>query len=335
MGLTLDIFNTDAFSVNTLTNSINNPPEGQYIPTLLDSLFEEDGVTTTAIMIEREGNELALVAASERGAPSEVTIASKRDMIPFATLHLSTVAAIKADEFQNIRAFGTDNELQSLQVLVATRLQKMRQRIEATLRYHRMGAVTGVIYDADGRRRLLDLFQSFDIRQNVQAMGLNVETTDVYKNVLTAKRMSEDAVASAGIITGWMAICGRGFYDAFVGHKSVKDAFNRWNDGQFLRDDLRKGFSFCGITWQEYYGKAGNILFMGEDDAYLIPMGVNDLFITKNAPADYVETVNSVGLPFYAKQEPMQMGKGITLEVQSNPLNICTRPRSVIKLTKA
>lgn len=335
MGLTLDVFNNDAFSVNTLTNSINNPPEGQSIPTLLDSLFEEEGVTTTAIMIEREGNELALVPASERGAPSEVTIASKRDMIPFSTLHLSTVAAIKADEFQNIRSFGTDNELQTLQALVTTRLQKMRQRIEATLRYHRMGAVTGVIYDADGRGRLLDLFQSFNITQNTQAMGLSVETTDVYKNVLTAKRKSEDAVSSAGVISGWMAICGRGFYDAFVGHKSVKEAFNRWNDGQFLRDDLRSGFNFCGVTWQEYYGKAGPILFIEDEVAYLIPVGVTDLFITKNAPADYVETVNSIGLPFYAKQEPMQMGKGITIEAQTNPLNICTRPRSVIKLTKA
>ena len=59
MPLTLDIFNDDAFGVASLTAAINNPPEGQYVPTLLDSLFEEEGITTTSVMIERDGDALA------------------------------------------------------------------------------------------------------------------------------------------------------------------------------------------------------------------------------------------------------------------------------------
>ena len=66
MPLTLDIFNNDAFGVASLTAAINNPPEGQYVPTLLDSLFEEEGITTTSVMIERDGDALALVPATER-----------------------------------------------------------------------------------------------------------------------------------------------------------------------------------------------------------------------------------------------------------------------------
>jgi hypothetical protein len=46
-----------------------------------------------------------------------------------------------------------------------------------------------------------------------------------------------------------------------------------------------------------------------------------------------METVNTIGLPYYAKQEELRMGKGIDLESQSNPISICTRPRAVIKLT--
>ena len=44
--------------------------------------------------------------------------------------------------------------------------------------------------------------------------------------------------------------------------------------------------------------------------------------------------VNTIGLPLYAKQELMRMNKGVALEAQSNPLNLCTKPRAVIKLTK-
>ena len=151
MPLTLDIFNDDAFGVASLTAAINNPPEGQYVPTLLDSLFEEEGITTTSVMIERDGDALALVPASERGAPGDVTVGSKRDMIPFSTLHLATTGAIKADEVQGVRAFGSESQTQTVQNLVTQRLLKMRQRLEATLRYHRFGAVTGKIRSEERR----------------------------------------------------------------------------------------------------------------------------------------------------------------------------------------
>ena len=65
MPLTLDIFNDDAFGVASLTAAINNPPEGQYVPNLLDSLFEEEGITTTSVMIER-----ALPGSATNSTPS-------------------------------------------------------------------------------------------------------------------------------------------------------------------------------------------------------------------------------------------------------------------------
>jgi hypothetical protein len=55
------------------------------------------------------------------------------------------------------------------------------------------------------------------------------------------------------------------------------------------------------------------------------------LFRTVYAPADYIETVNTIGLPRYAKQYPMPNDKGISLEMQMNALNYCTRPRVLIK----
>jgi hypothetical protein len=59
------------------------------------------------------------------------------------------------------------------------------------------------------------------------------------------------------------------------------------------------------------------------------------MFVTHYGPADYVEAANTIGLPYYAKQELLQFGKGVDLEAQSNPISLCTRPRSVVKLTVA
>ena len=53
---------------------------------------------------------------------------------------------------------------------------------------------------------------------------------------------------------------------------------------------------------------------------------------TVYAPADYIETVNTIGLPRYAKQATDQeFGRWVKLHTQSNPLPICTRPKTLIK----
>lgn len=330
----LNVFEGDAFSTISLTKAINTAPDGQKVPTLIDSLFEEEGISTTAVFIERDNDSLSLVPAKDRGAPADVTVGSKRDKIPFQTFHLPTRGKILADEVQNIRAFGSETEMESVEAMVQKHLMKMRNRIDATIRFQRAGAITGKIYDADGTKVLLDLHDRFGITQKTQAMALSTDTTKVLQKVTDAKRKAEDNIGDSGVITGWMAICGRGFFDAFTNHPVVEKAFDRFNDGQFLRDDKRmSGFSFGGVMWQEFYGKVGSIEFVGANEAYLVPLGVDGLFITNFAPADYMETVNTNGLPYYASQELLPHNKGVDLEAQSNPLSLCTRPGAVIKLT--
>jgi len=330
----LSIFQGEQFGCIALTAAINQPTEGQAVPTTLDALFEEEGVNTTAVFIEREKDGLTLVPAAERGAPSDPTTGSERDSIPFKTIHLPTKGAIRADEVQNVRAFGSDSELETIQALVEKRLVKMRKRLDATIRYQRAGVLSGKVYDADGTKVLLDLYARFEIQQQSLAFAMNASATKLLQKVTDAKRMAEDAIGGTGIIQGWLGVCGRNWFDSFTNHDSVQKAFDRWNDGQFLRQDNRAGFSFGGVNWEEFYGRVGNINFIDPDVAYLVPVGVDGLFITNYGPADYMETVNTVGVPYYASQEPLPHNKGVDLEAQSNPLSRCTLPRAIIKLTK-
>ena len=67
---TLDIFNSDAFSLQSMTAAINEIPE---VPTVVGSLgvFEEEGVSTTSISIEKQSESLTLVERSARGGVGE------------------------------------------------------------------------------------------------------------------------------------------------------------------------------------------------------------------------------------------------------------------------
>lgn len=325
------IFDDDAFSVATLTAAIN---EQEYLPGRIGALglFEEEGITTLTVQIEKEGDTLALVPAGERGTSGLVVAGSKRELIPFNTVHLPQRFAINADEIQGIRAFGTQTELQAVQDVVNKRLAKARRQLDATHEFQRMGAIKGQVLDADGKTVLLDIYERFGVSLQKCSMALNDPETNVQVQCVEALDMQEDALGSV-TSTGARALCGKTFWTKLIAHKSVVDTYKGSQQAASLRGDARESFEFGGITWERYRGKVAGVAFIADDEARLVPEGVPELFISAFAPADYMETVNTQGIPYYSKLEPMPFGKGVAGEAQSNPLHICTRPRAVIRLT--
>lgn len=328
---TLDIFNNDAFSVQSLTKSLTDIP---FTPTRLGELgyFSEEGITTTTTSIERVGTTLSLVPSSHRGHVARPTATDKRTLIPFNCVHLAQTANINADEVQNVRAFGSDSELETVQNVVSKHLRKMRRNLDVTLEYQRMGAVKGQILDADGSTVLLDLFSAFGVSQTTHSMALGTTTTKVRTKIVEAKRKLDLALGGLSY-TGLRVLCSQSFFDALVDHAAVVAAYDRWNAGDFFRQDQRGGFYFSGVYFEEYRGSVGGNDFIAAGDAYMIPEGVPELFVMYFAPADYMETVNTIGLPYYAKQELRDFNKGVDIDAQSNPLTLCTRPAAIVKLT--
>lgn len=328
----LDVFEQDAFSVQSLSAAINEQP---HVPGRIGQLglFDESGITTTSMMIEKDGATLKLVSASERGAPGNTVKKDKRKMVSFPSVHLQEDDSILADEIQNIRAFGSESDLQAVETIVNQRLAKMRRQLDATLEYHRIGAIKGKVLDADGSTELLDLFTAFGLTQQSVDMDLGTAATKVKTKVLQAITKVEDKLGGTPMM-GFRVFCGATFWESFIEHSAVTTAYERWSDGDFLRQDPRAAFPYGGATWERYRGKVGGVSFVGDDEAYMVPEGVADMFVTNFSPADYMEAANTVGLPYYAKQELMRMNKGVDLEAQSNPITICTRPDAVIKLVR-
>lgn len=327
----IDVFNADPFTTVSLSlKMVNLPHMPQRIHEL--NLFTEEGITTTSAYIEQLGTTLSLVPSAARGSPANATAQDKRKVIPFPSVHLPARGQVLAESIQNIRAFGSESELETVEAVVNKQLVKMRRDIDATIEFHRMGAIKGQVLDSDGTSVLLDLYTAFGVTQQTHNMALTTSTTKVREQIIKAKRKSEDDLGGL-MYRSMRAFCSPGFFDAFVGHGAVEAAFDRWNSGEFLRGDVRSGFFHGGVFWEEYRGTVGGVAFIPDGEAYLFPEGVPDMFVSNFAPADYMESANTMGIPYYAKQERMRMDKGIDLEAQSNPLTLNTRPRSVIKLT--
>jgi len=324
------IFEDDAFSVSSLTAAIN---EQQYLPGRISSLglFREEGISTLTVQIEKDGDTLALVPSGERGTSGLVVGATKRMLIPFNTVHLPERFTIKADEIQGIRAFGSLTELQAVQDVVNKRLGKARRQLDATHEFQRMGALNGTVLDADGKTVLLDIYDRFGVERQKLPMELGNPATEVRVKCGEALDMQEEALGSV-TTTGSRAFCGKNFWNKLLVHKSVKETYLNTMQAAALRGDARESFEFGGIVWERYRGKVAGVAFVHDDKALLVPEGVPDLYISSFAPADYMETVNTQGIPYYSKIEPLPFNKGVAGEAQSNPLHLCTRPRAQILL---
>lgn len=324
------IFEDDAFSVSSLTAAINDQ---EYLPGRISglNLFREEGISTLTVQIEKDGETLALVPAGERGTSGLVVAGSRRQLIPFNTVHLPERFTIKADEIQGIRAFGTRSELQAVQDVVNKRLAKARRQLDATHEFQRMGALNGQVLDADGKTILLDIYKTFGVNRQKLPMGLNSPDTELRVKCGEALDMQEDALGSI-TSTGSRAFCGKNFWNKLIVHRSVKETYLNSQQAAALRGDARESFEFGGIVWERYRGKIAGVSFVHDDKALLIPEGVPELYISSFAPADYMETVNTQGIPYYSKIEPLPFNKGVAGEAQSNPLHLCTRPRAQILL---
>lgn len=331
--MNIDIFSGDAFSLTSLTDAINQMP---LPPTRVGELglFQPAGIFTTSIEVEFKAGVLTLVPAKDRNAAPTPKTVGRRTLRQFKSIHLPQEVVVMADEVQNLRAFGSETETQVAQSLLNEKNEVALQDLSVTLEWQRLGAIKGQVLDADGTTVLTDLFAEFGVSQNVHAMDLDVGTTNIATKCREVKRKIEAELGGLSY-RSIRVLCGYEFFDAFVSHDDVKESYRLWQNSAALRADNRTGFAYSdNMVFEEYLGVVGGVAFIAPDEAYAIPMGVPNLFIAKYAPANYMETVNTRGLPVYQKLEPLPMNKGVKGEVQSNPLNICTRPRAIVKLTK-
>lgn len=320
-------FDPDAFSLQSLTAAINN---AAFTPTQIGAMgiYEEMGQPNLAALIDEINETIGLVAVKPRNSSGQVVTTDKGKVYDFSIPHLPQRGTIMADSVQGVRELGTEGNARTVQSVVNALLLKLRRQNDYTIEYHRLSALTGSYIDVNGDAS--SLFTKFGVSQQTVDFLLNNAATKVRSKCLDVQIAMESALGGVPY-TGIEALCGATFWDNLITHAMVEQTYLNTQMAASLRQGLLNTLDFGDIRFHRYRGTSS--VLISAKHAYAFPVGVPGMFLTRFAPANYEETVNTVGLPYYAKSEPMKFGKGMEIEVQSNPLNICTRPRAVIKLT--
>jgi hypothetical protein len=307
----------DFFTGTQLLQAIAKQP---YIPSQLSGLFDTRGLPGTKLALEdvpAQGG--AIIAASARGTPSKAATMARRAVHTFDTAHYRHDAAVYADEVLNARATGS-----MVGELIAARrnetLALLRRNVDATLESLRMAA-------------LITPTNAFGSKPADKTIAFQTDATKTRAAIFTQiVKPIEDALGGVPF-TGIDVWCSDGIWDDVIENKAIKDTYMYSQQAQALRGDTRDEVTWGGVTFKRYR-PAGNIAITA-DKAIAVPTGVPGMFIQAFAPADTLDSVGAgqLGQPYYAQAYAIDGGnRGWHLEMQTNPVMVCTRPTAVITL---
>lgn len=336
---TMDVFNQDAFSMISLTTAINQQP---FLPTFLGDMgiFAARPIRTVAAAIENRNGTLSLIQTSDRGAPLAEGKADKRNIRYFNTARLAKGDTIFAHEIQNVRAFGSETELQQVSTEVAYRYARLQNDVALTHENMRLGAVQGIVLDADGST-IYNWFTEWGVSQPSEVdwdLDNATPASGAVRKLCNSTLRSVQRILSGMWIPGrsyLIGLCGDNYWDDLTQHSEIRQTYLNTQQASSLRGDKIpfESFQYGGITWVNYRGTDDETtVAVGTDKVKFVPVGVPGLFETAFAPAESFDYVNTPGLPVYAMLVmDRDRNAWVRPELYSYPLFYCTRPESLLR----
>lgn len=250
--------------------------------------------------------------------------------------HLAIFDTLVPGDLQDVQAFGSTKPI-SVTEVYSDKVQQLKDNMTAAMEFHRLGAIKGMVLDANGTAVLHDIFSTFEITKKKTGISFPKTTVDdanlILTSILNAKRHIE-AVMSGTPFSHIEYITGSDAYDMLTSHELVRGYFERWlSNGSNLGDnDYRKrGFTYGGLTFAERPNVVGGQTMVEAGKGHVCPVGPR-IFKQYHTPADWVETANMVGPEYYVRMNLKEEDRGIDIKMQSNPPMLRTFPKALIEL---
>ncbi len=298
-----------------------------YVPGQLGAsgLFETRGLSGTKLALEEQPDNggTNLLTATPRGTPSKGSALARRKVHTFETAHYRVDGAVYADEVLNLRAGGAN----AVAELITTRrdetIAMLRRDIDLTLEKLRLTT-------------LITPTNALGTKPANAVLAVQTDATktraQIYKKIIEPMEIALDGIPFSGI-TVW---CSAGYWEKLLENKEIRETYLYVQNAQALTGDGRDQVTYAGVTFIRYRGAGTTVITV--DQAIAVPNGIAGLFIQGFAPADTLSSVGAgaLGTPYYPAAYPIDSGdRGWHIEVQTNPVVVCTRPTAILTIAMA
>lgn len=324
------------FEVLDFTSLVELTPRTPKLITSL-GLFSDAmyGETTTA-QVERVQEGVDAISAKPRGADRNFAGRESAIVRNFNVPFFPLDSKFTAKEIQDMRAYGTTDTPQSVEDRVMRTMNRIERSHALVKEKAFYAAIKGNSYSPDWTQGQYNYANEFGV-------AASVTTADVdFTDLLVDPREVLEKDARAHIIDKAqdnkdayqvIALVGRQYFSALIQHPLVVDAYNSYaSDSEPLRKRLggnliNRSWESKGITYIEDI--SGEI---ATGDAWVIPMGISDMFQLHYSPADTIADANDTAQEMYV----FMVSDGHrteTVETETSMIAVNTRRELVVQST--
>lgn len=318
-------------------------------------LFANDYRSQKTIEIVRSTRKSHILEDRNWDERNQTIAGREHDSLLLKIPHFPADDAITPNDVDGIVQAGSLAEFAELETVASVRADKMIDLREAhalTLEAARMQLITtGTVY-APRSTVITNYYTEFGVTRT----EIDVDFTgaaDPRATINTAKKAVRNALrdGQAGTVRSFVVLCSDSFYMALQQNAFVTDAFKYVDQTQAQNILLGRGgadvagldarfeqMSLFGCTFINvgaagYTNAAGTFVpFVPEGDAYMMPVGVRDLFKTYYAPANRFKSINRPSQGSYWFEYLNEKDDNIEIMTEQNFLNAMLNPAAIVRL---
>ncbi len=322
------------FQMVDLTEELNLIPNTWGLVREL-GIFRNESVAQHTITVEASSGTLSVIGDTVRGNRNNVNKDDTRSIYGYAVPHFPLDDQVTPQDLQGKRAYGNDG-VDTEAAVVARKLERIRRNHAVTLEAARCHTLTnGTIYAPNGTVTG-NYYTDFSITRKEVDFVLGTGTTDITAKIEEVISHIQDNILSGETVTSVTGLCSPTFFAKLISHATIKEAYKYYASTQEpLRQRLGSGlyrrFNHGGIDFIEYRGSYNGTALIPTGDAYFVPMGTVDTFISYFSPANKLSLVNTLGQEAYVFQYRDPKDEGLLLQSESNHVHVLRRPAVVVR----
>lgn len=302
-------------------------------------LFDVQYHATTVVEIGKQKTQDGLIPARERGGERNFLTMDTPEVKVFRIPFFPLDKNIKAQDIQSFRSFamaGINDSLRTEAEVVNRYMTQILRDAAKTKEKIFAEAVMGRAYTGGGAANsAYNWYTEWNVTQKSVPVDFASTTVSPAATVeQEARAYIIDEKQDGSTATRIVALCSREFFASLVNSPFVRQAYQYFQGTpNLLRDRLNGNmdvqvFEWNGVTYIEDIH--GNI---PAGEAYVLPMGIADMFQAHYAPADTPELANTVARELYTFM--ISEHRTVSLQSEFSLLAVNVRPELIVRLTTA
>jgi len=337
MSMNIFLGTAGGFDLASLNGTVDKV---DYLPNYLSQFFTKKPTTSTNFWIDRKSTTLELLPTRPLGSAPTERKYDPRDMVNLNSVSIAEGKTINASEVKDLRAFGTEDTLATVMSIYDQYRQVVRADIEATLEYHRLGALQGRLYDTDGRL-LFDYFTQFAATEAAKInWNLTSSTFDPRDAATKLKRvLLRKSKGLFGQNATIVYLAGDDWWDAFMANAKVRETYLNISrdESNVLRTNgaFEEFTGYAGMRIVNYRGTDDNQeIAVKSNEAFAFVAGTDSLIHAVTPCPEFIPFMGSLGREFYAMNLRDTSGRDawVRYEEYAYPLMYNKRPEATQRI---